>query len=119
MTTTTITLVKLALYIQLVFACVVVNYYTNLLLNILVKHPTSSNILAAFCVYTAFLALKSMMEAFVSAGCPPADSAFGQNNNITNALPMTKLPFNRRTTTKTMTKKEIASQHLQQWYESV
>ena len=65
------TLVKLALYIGLVFACVAV-HYTNLLLNILAgrtwgSNTEASNVLAAFCVYTAFLALNGMTEAFVYA----------------------------------------------------
>jgi len=65
------TLVKLVLYIGLVFCCVGVNY-TNLLLNILAGRSWGSNIeaanvLAAFCVYTAFLALNGMTEAFVYA----------------------------------------------------
>ena len=65
------TLVKLVLYIGLVFCCVGV-HYTNLLLNILAgrtwgSNIEASNVLAAFCVYTAFLALNGMTEAFVYA----------------------------------------------------
>lgn len=65
------TLVKLVLYIGLVFCCVAV-HYTNLLLNILAgrtwgSNVEASNVLAAFCVYTAFLALNGMTEAFVYA----------------------------------------------------
>jgi len=65
------TLVKLVLYIGLTFACVAV-HYTNLLLNILAgrtwgSNNEASNVLAAFCVYTAFLALNGMTEAFVYA----------------------------------------------------
>lgn len=65
------TLVKLVLYIGLVFCCVAV-HYTNLLLNVLAgrtwgSNVEASNVLAAFCVYTAFLALNGMTEAFVYA----------------------------------------------------
>jgi oligosaccharide translocation protein RFT1 len=65
------TLVKLVLYVGLVFSCVAV-HYTNLLLNILAgrtwgSNIEASNVLAAFCVYTAFLALNGMTEAFVYA----------------------------------------------------
>jgi oligosaccharide translocation protein RFT1 len=62
-------LVKLVLYIGLLFSCVAVNY-TNLVLNILAGRKWGSNaeagaVLSAFCVYTAFLALNGMTEAFV------------------------------------------------------
>jgi oligosaccharide translocation protein RFT1 len=62
-------LVKLVLYIGLIFSCVAVNY-TNLLLNILAGRKWGSNteaagVLSAFCVYTAFLACNGMTEAFV------------------------------------------------------
>lgn len=65
------TLVKFVLYIGLVFCCVGV-HYTNLLLNILAgrtwgSNTGAANVLAAFCVYTAFLALNGMTEAFVYA----------------------------------------------------
>lgn len=65
------TLVKLVLYVGLVFSCFGV-HYTNLLLNILAgrrwgSNIEASNVLAAFCVYTAFLALNGMTEAFVYA----------------------------------------------------
>jgi len=65
------TLVKLVLYVGLVFSCMAV-HYTNLLLNILAgrtwgSNIEASNVLAAFCVYTAFLALNGMTEAFVYA----------------------------------------------------
>ena len=65
------TLVKLVLYVGLVFCCVGV-HYTNLLLNVLAgrtwgSNIEASNVLAAFCVYTAFLALNGMTEAFVYA----------------------------------------------------
>jgi len=64
-------LVKLVLYVGLVFSCFAVNY-TSLLLNILAgrtwgSNIEASNVLAAFCVYTAFLALNGMTEAFVYA----------------------------------------------------
>eukprot|EP00536_Pseudo-nitzschia_multiseries_P002577 jgi/Psemu1/322611/estExt_fgenesh1_pg.C_340064 len=64
-------LVKLVLYVGLVFGCFAVNY-TSLLLNILAgrtwgSNIEASNVLAAFCVYTAFLALNGMTEAFVYA----------------------------------------------------
>jgi oligosaccharide translocation protein RFT1 len=63
------TLVKLVLYIGLVFSCVAVNY-TNLLLSVLAGRKWGSNteaatVLSAFCVYTAFLACNGMTEAFV------------------------------------------------------
>ena len=62
-------LVKLVLYIGLVFSCVAVNY-TNLLLNVLAgrkwgSNPEASSVLSSFCVYTAFLACNGMTEAFV------------------------------------------------------
>mmetsp|Transcript_45334 Transcript_45334/g.52350 ORF Transcript_45334/g.52350 Transcript_45334/m.52350 type:complete len:573 (-) Transcript_45334:971-2689(-) len=65
------TLVKLVLYVGLVFSCVAVNY-TSLLLNILAgrkwgSNSEAANVLAAFCVYTAFLALNGMTEALVYA----------------------------------------------------
>ena len=63
------TLVKLVLYVGLIFSCIGVNY-TNLLLNILAGRTWGSNgeaglVLSAFCVYTAFLAMNGMTEAFV------------------------------------------------------
>lgn len=62
-------LVKLVLYIGLLFSCVAVNY-TNLLLCVLAGRKWGSNaeaagVLSAFCVYTAFLACNGMTEAFV------------------------------------------------------
>ncbi len=62
-------LVKLVLYIGLVFSCVAVNY-TNFLLCILAGRKWGSNVeaagvLSAFCIYTAFLACNGMTEAFV------------------------------------------------------
>jgi len=62
-------LVKLVLYIGLVFSCVAVNY-TNLLLSVLAGRKWAGNaeaagVLSAFCVYTAFLASNGMTEAFV------------------------------------------------------
>lgn len=62
-------LVKLVLYIGLLFSCVAVNY-TNLVLIILAGRKWGGNaeaaaVLSAFCVYTAFLALNGMTEAFV------------------------------------------------------
>jgi oligosaccharide translocation protein RFT1 len=65
------TLLKLVLYIGCVFSCVAVNY-TNLLLNILAgrtwgQNAEAANVLSAFCVYTAFLALNGMTEALVYA----------------------------------------------------
>jgi oligosaccharide translocation protein RFT1 len=62
-------LVKLVLYIGLIFSCIAVNY-TNLVLNILAGRKWGSNaeaagVLSAFCVYTAFLACNGMTEAFV------------------------------------------------------
>ncbi|VEU41182.1 unnamed protein product [Pseudo-nitzschia multistriata] len=65
------TLVKLVLYVGLVFGCFAV-HYTGLLLNILAgrtwgSNIEASNILAGFCVYTSFLALNGMTEAFVYA----------------------------------------------------
>jgi oligosaccharide translocation protein RFT1 len=63
------TLVKLVLYIGLVFSCIAVNY-TSLLLNVLAGRTWGSNeeagvVLSAFCVYTAFLAMNGMTEALV------------------------------------------------------
>ena len=65
------TLVKLVLYVGLVFSCVAV-HYTSLVLNLLAGRTWGSNaeaadVLAAFCIYTAFLALNGMTEAFVYA----------------------------------------------------
>ena len=62
-------LVKLVLYIGLVFSCIAVNY-TNLLLSLLAgrkwgRNMEAANVLSAFCVYTAFLAWNGMTEAFV------------------------------------------------------
>jgi len=62
-------LVKLVIFIGLVFSCLAVNY-TNLLLNILAgrkwgSNPEAAQVLSAFCVYTAFLACNGMTEAFV------------------------------------------------------
>lgn len=62
-------LVKLVLYIGLLFSCIAVNY-TNLLLCVLAGRKWGSNVeaagvLSAFCVYTAFLACNGMTEAFV------------------------------------------------------
>jgi oligosaccharide translocation protein RFT1 len=59
--TSYIVLVKLVLYIGLVFSCLAVNY-TSILLCLLAgrkwgDHPEAATILSAFCVYTAFLAL--------------------------------------------------------------
>lgn len=61
--------VKLVLYIGLVFACLAVNY-TEILLTILAGRKWGGNqeaaaVLSAFCVYTAFMALNGMTEAFV------------------------------------------------------
>jgi oligosaccharide translocation protein RFT1 len=65
------TLVKLVMYIGLVFSCIAV-HYTNLLLNLLAgrtwgKNAEAGDVLAAFCVYTAFLSLNGMTEALVYA----------------------------------------------------
>ena len=62
-------LVKLVLLVGLVFGCIAVNY-THLLLSILAgrkwaRNEQASTVLAAFCVYTAFLAWNGMTEAFV------------------------------------------------------
>ena len=64
-----VVLVKLVLYIGLIFSCVAVNY-TNLVLSILAGRKWGGNeeaaaVLSAFCVYTAFLAFNGMTEAFV------------------------------------------------------
>jgi oligosaccharide translocation protein RFT1 len=66
-----VALVKLVLYLGLLFSCVAVNY-TNLLLCALAGRKWGSNneaaaVLSAFCVYTAFLAANGMTEAFVYA----------------------------------------------------
>lgn len=62
-------LVKLVLYVGLVFSCIAVNY-TSLLLNLLAGRKWGNNaeansVLSAFCVYTAFLAWNGMTEAFL------------------------------------------------------
>ena len=62
-------LVKLVVFVGLIFSCVAVNY-THLLLSILAgrkwaKNAQASTVLSAFCVYTAFLAWNGMTEAFV------------------------------------------------------
>jgi len=64
-----VVLVKLVLYLGLIFSCVAVNY-TNLVLCILAgrkwgRNEEAANVLSAFCVYTAFLAYNGMTEAFV------------------------------------------------------
>lgn len=64
-------LVKLVIYIGLVFSCWAVNY-TSLLLNLLAGRKWGGNaeataVLSSFCVYTAFLAWNGMTEAFVYA----------------------------------------------------
>jgi oligosaccharide translocation protein RFT1 len=64
-------LLRFVLYIGLVFSCVAV-HYTNLLLNVLAgstwgHNADAANVLSAFCIYTAFLALNGMTEAFVYA----------------------------------------------------
>ena len=62
-------LVKLVLYIGFTFSFLATNY-TSILLNLLAGRKWGSNeeaiaVLSAFCVYTAFLALNGMTEAFV------------------------------------------------------
>lgn len=62
-------LVKVVLYLGLIFGCMAVNY-TGILLNVLAGRKWGSNaeaaaVLAGFCVYTAFLACNGMTEAFV------------------------------------------------------
>ena len=62
-------LVKMVLYIGLVFCCLGVNY-TYVLLNVLAgrtwgNNPEAVGVLSGFCVYTAFLAWNGMTEAFV------------------------------------------------------
>jgi oligosaccharide translocation protein RFT1 len=64
-------LVKLVLYVGLVFSCIAVNY-TSVLLNLLAGRKWGNNaeanaVLSAFCVYTAFLAWNGMTEAFLYA----------------------------------------------------
>lgn len=61
-------LVKMVLYVGLVFSCLAVNY-TQILLNLLAgrkwgEKPEAVAVLSAFCVYTAFLAWNGMTEAF-------------------------------------------------------
>lgn len=63
------TLVKFVLYIGLIFAAFAYNY-TSVLLRLLAGATWGSNVeaaeaLSAFCVYTAFMALNGMTEAFV------------------------------------------------------
>jgi len=90
------TLVKLVLYIGMVFSCVGV-HYTNLLLNILAGRTWGSNIeaanvLAAFCIYTAFLALNGMTEAFVYA-VSSSDTAASEMTKLGLVHSVTGLAF--------------------------
>ncbi|KAG7360424.1 Rft domain containing protein [Nitzschia inconspicua] len=84
-------LLKLVLYIGFFFCCLAVNY-TNLLLNILAgrtwgQNAEAANVLSAFCVYTAFLALNGMTEALVYA-------VSGTNrSNLNTTTEMAKLGF--------------------------
>ena len=62
-------ILKLVLYIGLLFSCVATNY-TNLLLTILagnrwINNSDASDALSAFCCYTALLSLNGTTEAFV------------------------------------------------------
>jgi oligosaccharide translocation protein RFT1 len=91
------TLVKLVVYIGLVFSCAAV-HYTNLLLNLLAgrkwgANAEAANVLAAFCVYTAFLALNGMTEALVYAVGGGGGGGTNNNNthNISAKAEMTKL----------------------------
>ncbi|CAB9503941.1 Protein RFT1 homolog [Seminavis robusta] len=64
-----VVLVKLVLYIGLVFCCLATNY-TSVLLNVLAGRkwgsiPEAATVLSAFCIYTAFMAWNGMTEAFV------------------------------------------------------
>ena len=64
-----VVLVKLVLYVGCTFSCLATNY-TSILLNILAGRKWGANdeavaVLSAFCIYTAFLALNGMTEAFV------------------------------------------------------
>lgn len=64
-------MVKLVLYVGLVFGCLAVNY-TWVVLNVLAGRKWGGNVqavnvLSAFCVYTGFLAWNGMTEAFVYA----------------------------------------------------
>ena len=64
-----VSVLRLVLYVGLLFACVASNY-TSVLLRILAGrtwggNPDASQSLSAFCVYTALLALNGMSEAFV------------------------------------------------------
>lgn len=66
-----VNLVKLVIYIGLLFSCIAVNY-TNLLLSLLAgrtwgRNAEAAAVLSSFCVYTAFLACNGMSEAFVYA----------------------------------------------------
>jgi oligosaccharide translocation protein RFT1 len=61
-------LVKMVLYVGLIFSCLAVNY-TFILLHLLAGRTWGGNdqavaVLSAFCVYTAFLAGNGMTEAF-------------------------------------------------------
>lgn len=82
-------LVKLVLYIGLVFSFIGVNY-TNLLLNLMAGSKWGSNteaamVLSAFCVYTSFLAANGMTEAFVY-GVTSSGVEIGVSHTITGAL---------------------------------
>eukprot|EP00541_Cyclophora_tenuis_P000877 CAMPEP_0116578830 /NCGR_PEP_ID=MMETSP0397-20121206/21926_1 /TAXON_ID=216820 /ORGANISM="Cyclophora tenuis, Strain ECT3854" /LENGTH=306 /DNA_ID=CAMNT_0004108267 /DNA_START=276 /DNA_END=1196 /DNA_ORIENTATION=+ len=57
-------LVKLVVYLGLLFASLAV-HYTDVLLTILGQNREASPVVAVFCTYTAFLAWNGMTEAFV------------------------------------------------------
>lgn len=62
-------LIKLVLYIGLIFSCLAVNY-TSILLAVMAGRKWGDNaeaatVLSAFCVYTAFMAWNGLTEAFV------------------------------------------------------
>ena len=66
-----VALVKVILYVGLVFSCFAINY-TTILINLLAGKKWGSNneaaaVLSAFCVYTGFMAWNGMTEAFVYA----------------------------------------------------
>jgi oligosaccharide translocation protein RFT1 len=92
-------LVKLVLYIGLLFSCVAVNY-TNVLLNVLAGRKWGANaeaagVLGAFCVYTAFLAANGMTEAFLYAVTTSGVEVgrLGVAHTVTGVVFATAAPF--------------------------
>ena len=92
-------LVKLVVFVGLIFSCVAVNY-THLLLSILAgrkwaKNSQASTVLSAFCVYTAFLAWNGMTEAFVYGVTTSQRDVgrLGMAHTVTGVIFATAAPF--------------------------